>query len=227
MSDAVRNCYVKHILKKIFSASVHLSYNFFGWIGKGNSNRSFIHGAMAKCFNTWMNCRFNCRYCHFTSPLNYRHGEKYFTIGEGCYFGKMAVLTAWDEYEEESFTPEIKIGKECNFGDYLHLTCINRIVIGNTVLTGRWVTITDNGHGNTDDETLRIPPAKRPLVSKGPVIIGNNVWIGDKATILPGVTIGDGAVIAANTVVSKDVPPFSVVAGNPARIIKSYEYKES
>lgn len=58
------------------------------------------------------------------------------------------------------------------------------------------------------------------VTSKGPVIIGSNVWFGDKATILPNVTIGDGAVIAANSVVTKDVPAYSVVAGNPAKIIK-------
>jgi acetyltransferase-like isoleucine patch superfamily enzyme len=63
-------------------------------------------------------------------------------------------------------------------------------------------------------------PIKRSLFSKGPVIIGDNVWIGDKATILPGVSIGNGAVIAANAVVTKDVPAYSVAAGNPARIIK-------
>ena len=51
------------------------------------------------------------------------------------------------------------------------------------------------------------------------VVIGENVWIGDKATILPGVSIGDGAVIGANAVVTKDVPPYSVVVGNPAKII--------
>ena len=50
--------------------------------------------------------------------------------------------------------------------------------------------------------------------------IGNNVWIGDKATILPDVTIGDGAVIAANSVVTKDVPAYNVVAGNPAKVVK-------
>lgn len=60
----------------------------------------------------------------------------------------------------------------------------------------------------------------RPLYSRGPVIIGDNVWIGDKATILPGVTVGEGAVIAANAVITKDVPAFSMVAGNPAIIIK-------
>lgn len=80
--------------------------------------------------------------------------------------------------------------------------------------------ITDNSHGETDYDSLKMPPIKRPITSKGPVIIGNNVWIGDKATILPGVTIGDGSVIAANAVVTKDVPPYSVVGGNPAIVLK-------
>ena len=57
-------------------------------------------------------------------------------------------------------------------------------------------------------------------MSKGDVIIGKNVWIGDKVTILPNVKIGDGVVIGANSVVTKDIPPCSVVAGNPAKIIK-------
>lgn len=82
------------------------------------------------------------------------------------------------------------------------------------------MTITDNSHGETDYSSLNLPPGKRPITSKGPVVIGNNVWIGDKATILPGVTIGDGSVIAANAVVTKDVPAFSVVAGNPAHVIR-------
>ncbi len=60
----------------------------------------------------------------------------------------------------------------------------------------------------------------RPVKSKGSIVIGDNVWIGDKATILPGVIIGDGAVIAANAVVSKDVPAYCVAGGNPAKIIK-------
>ena len=50
---------------------------------------------------------------------------------------------------------------------------------------------------------------------------GRNVWIGDKATVLPNVTIGDGAIIAANAVVAKDVPPYSVVAGCPAKVVKT------
>lgn len=162
---------------------------------------------------------FNCRKVWFYRHLNLTKGEQYFQIGEGTIFGKLAVLTAWDKYEDETFKPEVIIGDNCNFGDYLHLTCINKICIGDRVLTGRWVTISDNSHGDTDLTTLKIPPAKRKLTSKGAVNIGNNVWIGDKTTILAGVNIGDGAVVGANTVVTKDVPSYSVVAGNPAKII--------
>ena len=64
-------------------------------------------------------------------------------------------------------------------------------------------------------------PLKRPLVSKGGVVIGDNVWICDNVCILSGVTIGNGAVVAANAVVTHDVPPYTMVAGVPAKVIKS------
>lgn len=64
-----------------------------------------------------------------------------------------------------------------------------------------------------------ISNVKRPLIYK-PITIGNGVWIGAEAIICPGVTIGDGAVVAAGAVVTKDVPPWSVVGGNPAKFIK-------
>lgn len=151
------------------------------------------------------------------------HGQEYISIGGRCGFEEGVFLTAWDTYNsqtgKQSFNPSVEIGDNCHFGAWNHITAINRIVIGDGCLTGKWVTITDNAHGGTDPDSLGLPPVARPLVSKGPVMIGRNVWIGDKATILPGVTIGDGAVIAANAVVTKDVPAFSVVAGVPARIV--------
>lgn len=151
-------------------------------------------------------------------------GGKYISIGEYTHFDKECVLTAYDHtLDGSTFTPEILIGAGCDFGAWNHITAINKIVIGDNVLTGKWVTITDNSHGTTDAETLQTPPLTRKMISKGAVVIGKNVWIGDKATILPGVTIGDGAVIAANSVVTKDVPAYSVVAGNPARVIKKFE----
>ncbi|TDE33719.1 DapH/DapD/GlmU-related protein, partial [Antarcticimicrobium sediminis] len=65
------------------------------------------------------------------------------------------------------------------------------------------------------------PPTRRPLVSKGPIFIEDNVWIGDKATILAGLTVGRGATVAANSVVTTDVPSGSVVAGVPAKVIRT------
>lgn len=142
-------------------------------------------------------------------------------IGTGCIFDKHLYLTAWGQFSIHRESSLIVIGNACNFGAYNHITAINRIQIGDNCLTGKWVTISDNDHGITTLDDLQKRPQDREVVSKGPVIIGTNVWIGDKATILGGVTIGDGAVIAANAVVTKNVPPYSVVAGIPARVIKS------
>lgn len=143
-------------------------------------------------------------------------GTECITIGARTIFDEGLFLTAWTAHG----TPSITIGQGCNFGAFNHITAINNITIGDNCLTGKSVTITDNSHGEIDRESLNIPPNKRKVVSKGPVIIGNNVWIGDKATILPNVTIGDGSIIAANAVVGKDIPPYCVAAGIPAKIIK-------
>lgn len=149
-------------------------------------------------------------------------GEDCISIEAGTCFGNYDILTAWERScTGEIFHPQIIIGGNCNFGEYNHITSTNRIQIGDNLLTGRWVTITDNSHGETDQKTLHIPPFYRKITSKGSVVIGNNVWIGDKATILPGVSIGDGAVIAANSVVTKDIPAYCVAGGCPAKVIKT------
>lgn len=157
--------------------------------------------------------------------IDFLKGAPYISIQEGTSFEKHLFLSAWDKYDsiqgQQFFNPSINIGSNCHFGAFNHITAINRIEIGNNLLTGKFVTITDNNHGDTDLKCLFIEPILRPLISKGPVKIGNNVWIGDKATILPNVTIGDGAVVAANAVVTKNVPAYSVVAGDPAKVIKN------
>ena len=124
-------------------------------------------------------------------------------------------------FGNKKFMPEIIIGNNVSLGAYNHISAINSIKIGNGVLTGKWVTIVDNSHGNTNLKSLYKSPSKRPMVSKGKVLIGDDVWIGDKVTILPNVEIGKGAVIAANSVVTKNVKSYTVVGGNPATIIKS------
>lgn len=102
-----------------------------------------------------------------------------------------------------------------------HIGVINYIEIGNNVLIGSNVLITDHAHGNSTIVDLNTPPSRRELVSKGPVIIKDNVWIGENVCILPNVTIGEGVIIGANSVVTKDLPPKSVCCGNPAKVIKS------
>lgn len=152
-------------------------------------------------------------------------GCKYMLMGGGSYFGNNCIAECYDKYKGETFHPQLSIGEGCWIGEYSHITCINKITIGDGLLTGRFVLISDNNHGRSfcKDE-LRQRPLDRPVSSKGPITIGNNVWIGDKATILGGVTIGDGAIIAANAVVTKDVPAYSVAAGSPAKIIKTINH---
>ena len=87
-------------------------------------------------------------------------------------------------------------------------------------MTGQYVIISDNAHGDSTADQLSIPPSERELTTKGAVRIGNNVWIGDRVAILSGVTIGDGAIIGSNAVVTHDVPARAVVGGVPARVLK-------
>ena len=78
---------------------------------------------------------------------------------------------------------------------------------------------TDNAHGRSvaDD----IPPADRLLIYKEGTVIEDNVWLGDNVSILPGVRIGKGCIVGVNSVVTKDIPPYSVVGGIPAKVLKT------
>lgn len=149
----------------------------------------------------------------------YVKGHKYikfisFTAGPGFR------IECWDSYNNYSYEPLIVIGENVNFNYGCHIGAINKIIIGNNVLVGSQVLITDHSHGEVTRDNLLLPPSSRKLYSKGPVIIKDNVWIGEGACILPNVTIGCNSIIAANSVITHDVPPFSLVAGNPAKVIK-------
>ena len=109
---------------------------------------------------------------------------------------------------------DVIIGDHTRIG--LHNTVIGPVTIGCHVNLAQGITITALNH-NFKDKTQRIDDQG---VSTNPVIIGDDIWIGANAVVLPGVSIGNHSVVAAGAVVTKDVPPHSLVAGVPAKIIK-------
>ena len=121
-----------------------------------------------------------------------------FSVYAGCSIGVQegAILTLGTGY--------------MNFNSTIR--CRDKITIGNHVYIAEEVLIRDS-----DDHDII---SDKSHISKKPINIGNHVWIGSRATILKGVTIGDGAIIAAGAVVTKDVPPNTLVGGVPARVIK-------
>lgn len=129
-------------------------------------------------------------------------------------------LECWDTYKNYHYSPLLEIGHNVCFNFRCHIGVINHIKIGNNVLIGSNVLITDHSHGSTNLSSLQLHPIDRKLISKGPVVIHDDVWIGENVSILPGTTIGQGAIIGANAVVTHDVPPYSIAIGNPATIIK-------
>lgn len=148
-------------------------------------------------------------------------GLREINIGTNTRIQSHSVLECWKRYGNQEFSPHISIGNNCKIGEYFHITACNRITIGDGLLTGRFVLITDNSHGHLSLADAGTPPINRQLESKGEVVIGNNVWLGDKVTILAGVHIGDNVIIGANSVVTKDIPSNSMAAGIPAKVLKN------
>lgn len=144
-------------------------------------------------------------------------GCQYINLDSKVTIADDVVLTAWNVL---STPPSIIIGSGTSINRGCHITGANTIKIGKNVGVSAYVLITDNAHGDNSYEQMHISRLKRPVVSKGPIVIEDNVWIGEKSTILPNVHIGFGAVIGANSVVTKDVPAYAIAVGNPAKIIK-------
>ena len=152
----------------------------------------------------------------YVEGIDFLAGGKYITIGDG--FSSLKGLRL-ECIKLPDSTPELIIGNNVTLNARVHIGVTGKIHIGNHVLVGSNVLITDHSHGKTTREDLAIPPRSRQVFFKGPVIIEDNVWIGENTCILPGVKIGKGAVIGAGAVVTHDVSPRTVVAGNPAKPI--------
>ncbi len=122
------------------------------------------------------------------------------------------------------------IGSNVFIGGATVLGALDRVTVGNDVIISNNVHIYDNNNHPTDPEQRRAMTQSHdfhgPLWSwehaaSAPVVIGDNVWIGEHSSILKGVTVGEGSIIGARAVVTRDVPPYSVAAGNPAKVVKS------
>ncbi|MBF1332794.1 MAG: acetyltransferase, partial [Leptotrichia sp.] len=118
------------------------------------------------------------------------------------------------------------IGDNVQINDYVHLACGKSLIIENDVLIASKVYISDINHGNYSGKNHSCPEEKaknREIFAK-PVKICENVWIGENAVILPGIEIGKNSVVGAGAVVTKSIPENCIVAGNPAIIIKKYNF---
>jgi len=155
----------------------------------------------------------------------YIRGKHFIRISKGFTTGVGLRLEA---YPKKNNSAIIEIGENCQLNDYVHIGAIEKIIIGNNVLIASKVFITDHNHGYYGNKDFNSPPDispnNRTLYSEK-VTIGDNVWLGEFVSILPGVEIGAGSIIGAMSVVTHNIPPNSIAVGIPAEVIKKYNSK--
>ena len=125
----------------------------------------------------------------------------------GTYFDRHVNIITWSDQYKVHLGKYNSIGRDCNF--FLHANH-----------RADWVTTTSQLLGPVTPEIADMHMNMGHPTCKGDIHVGNDVWIGATSTIMSGITIGDGAIIGAGSTVTKDVPPFAIVAGNPGKIVK-------
>ncbi len=152
-------------------------------------------------------------------PPNTIFNEQFIQIGEGTMIGPGVTLSAGMVPGQQCVTnPVVRIGDRCLIGRGSGIVGHLAIDIGDDVWTGHHVYITDQNHGFEDIDL----PISRQSMPERPVIIGSGSWLGHGTVVLPGSTIGRHVVVGANSVVTGDLPDFSVAVGAPARVIRRY-----
>lgn len=154
----------------------------------------------------------------FVSPLRI-DGKRNISIGKKVYIGQQTWLAALPLTNEKECSLIISDG--CKIGNFNHIYATKSIVIEKDVLTADKVYISDNSHEYKD---VNIPVWKQPIVQKQTVVIGEGSWLGENVCVM-GAKIGKHCIIGANAVVIKDVPDYCIAVGNPARIIKQYNFE--
>lgn len=157
--------------------------------------------------------------CSIRPVLNTHHQEN-ISLGSDVSMG----LFCWVGTNIDLKTrPELIIGNRVHIGAYAMIIAANKIKIGNNVLLSERVTILDHAHAYED---INLPVIDQPIMGKGEIIIEDECFIGINSVIIGNLKIGKHAVIGANSVVTHDVPAYTVVAGSPAKIIKKYDFRK-
>jgi acetyltransferase-like isoleucine patch superfamily enzyme len=137
-------------------------------------------------------------------------------LGENVGIAHGARIEAFRNHREYRYAPSITIGDGSSIQPYVHLAAAANMVIGCHVLMGSRVFITDHDHQFLDPDV----PVGEQALEVAPVQIEDFVWLGENVVVLKGVTIGHHAVVGANSVVTRDLPPYAVAAGAPAHVIR-------
>jgi acetyltransferase-like isoleucine patch superfamily enzyme len=142
-------------------------------------------------------------------------------IGSGSFIRPHSYLSAITHYAGREYSPSIRIGNQVYIGGYVYLSAITSITISDGCVLAENVYIADQAHGYDPEAGLIM---EQELQSKGPVFIGPHCFLGFRVAVMPGVSLGEHCVVGANSVVTRSFPPFSMIAGSPARLMKSYDH---
>ena len=143
-------------------------------------------------------------------------------IGAHCCINENSWIDCVKGYAGRTFNQSrIDIGDGAYIGNRAHIIACLHMRIGRNVVLADGVYITDNLHGFED---VTVPVMQQPLVCPGEVVIDDEVWLGEGVCVLPNVTIGRHSIIGSNSVVTKDIPAYSVAVGVPAKVIKYYDF---
>lgn len=143
-------------------------------------------------------------------------------VGDKFYLGRNSRFLMVTVYKGTSYSPFVKIGNNVSIGNRFTALSAAPIVVEDDCLLASDILITSENHG-LDPETYT-SYADNPLDAT-PVRIGKGCWIGEKAVILPGVTLGDKCIVAAGAVVTKSFPSYTLVGGVPAKVLKTYDFE--
>lgn len=147
------------------------------------------------------------------------------SLGPGCLLSPTrkypgAFMQGAPDVEVQEFDPSIRIGHRVSATGYLTIGAVKRVEIGDDALLASHIFISDNQHGHASTE---LPYKYQPLEKIEAVSIGRGCWIGEHVVIMPGVEIGEMAIVGANSVVTESVPPRSIVVGSPARVVRQWD----